>query len=158
MISNNLKAIRESKNMSQEYVAKTLHISRQSISRWENNRSVPDTENLVALSKLYGVSLDELIGDYATNEAALNDMHQEKNDTVKEDTIKMLLHATLLIVSTFISFIGIAVCLGFFIKLRKHNYPQIFYALCTICFLINVFNLFALLNGYFFHLGRITIQ
>ena len=48
-MENHLKSIREAKKMSQEEVAKALHISRQSISKWENNRGNPDLENLVAL-------------------------------------------------------------------------------------------------------------
>lgn len=63
MIGNNLKKIRESKNMSQEYVAKALNISRQSISKWENDRVCPDINNLKSLSMLYKVSIDELVGN-----------------------------------------------------------------------------------------------
>lgn len=58
-MENKLKQIRESKNMSQNEVAQALHISRQSLSKWENCRGNPDIENLVALSKLYDVSINE---------------------------------------------------------------------------------------------------
>lgn len=157
MLSNNLKTIRESKNMSQEFVAKTLNISRQAISRWENNRSIPDTENLVALSKLYNVSIEELIGERSANVIALNS--SEKNQEItKDDTIKMLLYLAILIISTFISLVGIVVSLAFLVKLRKQNHSKIFAVLCILCLIISALNLFVALNGYFFHIGVVTIQ
>ena len=63
MLKNNLKEIRRSKNISQEEVAQALHISRQSLSEWENQRGNPDLENLVALSKFYGVPINALIDE-----------------------------------------------------------------------------------------------
>ncbi|MGK9185487.1 helix-turn-helix transcriptional regulator [Priestia filamentosa] len=60
-LSYNLKKKREEKGFSQEYIAQELHISRQSISKWENGNCYPDLDNLIKLSNLYNVSLDELI-------------------------------------------------------------------------------------------------
>ena len=47
--------------MTQEFVAETLGISRQSVSKWENGSSDPNTSNLIALSKLYKISPEELL-------------------------------------------------------------------------------------------------
>jgi len=47
--------------MTQEFVAETLGVSRQSVSKWENGTSDPSTSNLMALAKLYGISAEELI-------------------------------------------------------------------------------------------------
>lgn len=47
--------------MSQEFVAETLGVSRQAVSKWENGASDPSTANLIALAKLYGVSAEELL-------------------------------------------------------------------------------------------------
>lgn len=47
--------------MTQEFVAETLGVSRQSVSKWENGTSDPNTSNLIALAKLYGVSAEELL-------------------------------------------------------------------------------------------------
>ena len=99
-MENHLKSIREAKKMSQEEVAKALHISRQSISKWENNRGNPDLENLVALSKLYGVSVDELINGLSDTPNP-NQIKEQKNSY---DIIKMLLYLAILFASTFISF------------------------------------------------------
>lgn len=60
-IGDKLKQARLNKNMTQEEVAEKLYVSRQSISNWENNKTYPDIGNVIALSDLYEVSLDELL-------------------------------------------------------------------------------------------------
>ena len=47
--------------MTQEFVAETLGVSRQSVSKWENGSSDPNTSNLIALAKLYKISPEELL-------------------------------------------------------------------------------------------------
>ena len=47
--------------MTQEFVAETLGVSRQSVSKWENGSSDPNTSNLIALAKLYKVSPETLL-------------------------------------------------------------------------------------------------
>lgn len=56
-----LADLRRSKGFSQEGLARKLGLSRQAVSKWERAESSPDTENLISLAKLYGVSLDELL-------------------------------------------------------------------------------------------------
>ena len=53
--------LRNERNMSQGDLADALGVSRQSISKWETNGSVPDLDKLVKLSELFDISLDELI-------------------------------------------------------------------------------------------------
>ena len=52
---------RKEQGLSQEEVAAALEVSRQSVSKWENDSSVPELEKLVKLSELFGVTLDELV-------------------------------------------------------------------------------------------------
>ena len=47
--------------MTQEFVAEHLGVSRQAVSKWESGTSDPSTTNLLALSKLYGISAEELL-------------------------------------------------------------------------------------------------
>ncbi len=47
--------------MTQEFVAETLGVSRQAVSKWENGTADPSTSNLLALSNLYGIAADELL-------------------------------------------------------------------------------------------------
>lgn len=57
-----LKKHRTDRHMSQEYLAEQLGVTRQAVSKWESGTSEPSTANLIALAKLYGISLDELAG------------------------------------------------------------------------------------------------
>ena len=54
---------RTQKNLSQGDLADALNVSRQSISKWENNGAVPELDKLVKLSEIFGVTLDELVLD-----------------------------------------------------------------------------------------------
>ena len=56
-----LKENRVRCRMTQEFVAETLGVSRQSVSKWENGSSDPNTSNLIALAKLYKVSPEALL-------------------------------------------------------------------------------------------------
>lgn len=47
--------------MTQEFVAETLGVSRQAVSKWENGTADPSTSNLLALSRLFGISAEELL-------------------------------------------------------------------------------------------------
>lgn len=60
-IANKLLQLRKEKGLSQEQLAAELGISRQAISKWERAEASPDTDNLIELAKLYGVSLDDLL-------------------------------------------------------------------------------------------------
>jgi len=56
-----IKEHRTGCKMTQEFVAETLGVSRQAVSKWENGTSDPSTSNLIALAKLYGISAEELL-------------------------------------------------------------------------------------------------
>ena len=56
-----LKAHRTRCKMTQEFVAETIGVSRQAVSKWESGTSDPSTSNLLALAKLYGVSAEDLL-------------------------------------------------------------------------------------------------
>lgn len=56
-----LKQKRNELQLTQENVAEKIHVSRQTISNWENGRNLPDLSSLILISEVYAVSLDELI-------------------------------------------------------------------------------------------------
>ncbi|MFB7142797.1 helix-turn-helix domain-containing protein [Gottfriedia sp. NPDC056225] len=60
-LGDKLKMLRKEHKYSQNDLAEKLYVTAQAISKWENNKSVPDIINLVQLSELYDVSLDFLI-------------------------------------------------------------------------------------------------
>lgn len=61
-LGEKLKKYRSSKGLSQEKVAELLDVSRQAVTKWENNQTTPSVDNLIALSSLYDVPLEELAG------------------------------------------------------------------------------------------------
>ena len=63
MLSENIKAIRRSKGLSQEELAIKLHVVRQTISKWENGLSVPDADILISISDVLEVPVSTLLGE-----------------------------------------------------------------------------------------------
>lgn len=109
ILGNKLLELRKKFGLSQEELAEKLDVSRQAVSKWERGESLPDTENLIVISKLYGVSIDELVGNI-TEEKVQNeseicciDKYESDNEYVnacyvdmgtrKKRTISILLHA-----------------------------------------------------------------
>lgn len=84
---NKLYNLRKQKGLSQEELANRLNVSRQTISKWEVGDSTPEMEKLIAISDLFGISLDELVMDKApvkTEEVSA------KSELVSELTEKVL--------------------------------------------------------------------
>ncbi|MDR2649454.1 MAG: helix-turn-helix domain-containing protein [Clostridiales bacterium] len=69
-IANRLVTLRKQFNLSREELAERLSISRQAVSRWEMAEESPDAENLLELSKLYGVTVDSLLAPEMENNHA----------------------------------------------------------------------------------------
>ncbi len=81
-IANRLQKLRKEKGYSQEQLADALGISRQAVSKWERAESSPDTDNLICLAKLYGISLDELL----STDQSIEEIKQEQEEKGKEET------------------------------------------------------------------------
>ncbi|WP_195192102.1 helix-turn-helix domain-containing protein [Collinsella aerofaciens] len=76
---------RKAAGLSQEALAAQLGVSRQAVSKWERSESSPDTDNLIALAALYGVSLDKLLyGEAASDADGSEDGSTETVDEAKE--------------------------------------------------------------------------
>lgn len=60
-LSQQIKILRTSNNLSQDDLAEKLYISRQAISKWENGEATPDIDKLVQLAAIFKVSLDYLV-------------------------------------------------------------------------------------------------
>jgi putative transcriptional regulator len=68
MLGENIKMYRQKKLFTQEELATRLHVTRQTISKWEKNYSVPDAEMLVRLAEILEVKTSKLLGTEADNE------------------------------------------------------------------------------------------
>lgn len=84
-VGEKIKTCRKEIGFSQEYVSEKINVSRQTISNWENGKTLPDIYSLISLSELYNISLDELIkGDTSM-------MKKFKADeSLKERTMKII--------------------------------------------------------------------
>ena len=61
-VKNVICELRTNRGFSQEALAEKVHVTRQAVSRWENGETVPNTETLKLLSKLFDVSINTLLG------------------------------------------------------------------------------------------------
>ena len=55
-----IKQMRLERKLTQEQMAEQLGVSRQAVSKWENNKNLPDLELIISMSRLFSVSLDDL--------------------------------------------------------------------------------------------------
>ena len=58
-LGEKISFLRQEKGISQEKLAELVGVSRQAVTKWENGNANPDTENLIRLAEIFGVSLDE---------------------------------------------------------------------------------------------------
>lgn len=145
MIHKKLKQARENKGLSQLDVSKQLNISRQSISKWENNRGYPDIENLIRLSEIYDVSLDDLLLQKHKN----NEHSQNDNYTHEGLNIEWMLLFMLLISLSIASPLGI-IFLPFIYSRNKKNkkHHNLINMTCIICLIINIYSLIIIAGDY----------
>ena len=76
--------LRKAHGWSQEDFAEKLNVSRQAISRWENDSALPDALNILQISKLFGVTTDYLLNDDYTSD---RDIPVVRNATQETDNI-----------------------------------------------------------------------
>lgn len=62
-LGETIRSLRKTAGLSQEALAEKLGVSRQAVSKWENDNGMPETEKLIVMAKLFDTSLDDLIGE-----------------------------------------------------------------------------------------------
>ena len=96
-------SLRKSMGLSQEELGAELHVSRQTISKWESAQSYPDFQRLVLLSDYFGLTLDELVRDVDVADVRAKNVNSEKLDSIYSDinsakkTIKWLYNCYLVV-------------------------------------------------------------
>ena len=96
-------SLRKSMGLSQEELGAELHVSRQTISKWESAQSYPDFQRLVLLSDYFGLTLDELVRDVDVADVRAKNVNNEKLDSIYSDinsakkTIKWLYNCYLVV-------------------------------------------------------------
>ena len=103
-IANRLLEYRKKSGLSQEELAEKLNISRQSVSKWERAEASPDTDNLIELAKIYGVTMDDLLNvekpinfkkeeivEHVTTKDYVIEINKDNNFHEDEDDNKIIL-------------------------------------------------------------------
>lgn len=84
-----LYKLRKAQGFSQEALAEKLHTSRQAVSKWENDNGYPETEKIILISKLFQISLDDLLIEEremdAESDAGCRDAESRRSDKGKEE-------------------------------------------------------------------------
>ena len=78
MLNENIKKYRLEKGMTQEELADRLHVVRQTVSKWENNRAVPDADTLMCISEILDIPVLKLLGETGVNK------EWDKEENIKE--------------------------------------------------------------------------
>ena len=81
-LGSKILALRKKQQLSQEKLGEKIGVTRQTISNWELNETLPDTKQLIALSKVFLISIDELVGNNTQN------LLEQKVDKVEEGITK----------------------------------------------------------------------
>ena len=86
-LGEKLKELRIKENLSQEDLAIKLNVSRQAVSKREQNLSLPDTNNLILIAKIFHVTLDELV-NYNDNLNTNSEVKENKEKEISEEKIE----------------------------------------------------------------------
>ena len=127
--------LRKINNMSQETLANELNVSRQAVSRWEVGTALPDANNILQLSRLFGVTADYLLNDEFTSDDDLPKVNEVKNRNFGQIMVCLItLEVMILIIQfmttfillnvffTFLSFVPFVAAIGGFeYAFRKGN-------------------------------------
>ena len=96
-IGNKINQLRKLSGMTQEQLAEKLNVSRQTISKWESDRTSPDLESIVNISRIFHVSLDDLLKEAETSVTNRNDEQITLEDLMKINLLNRKM--TLLLIS-----------------------------------------------------------
>lgn len=82
-IGKRISEARKTKGYTQEYIAEQLGVSRQAVSKWEQDQTSPDTRNLIGLSKLLGVTVDYLAVGSVTDDDPTENANRDREKLIK---------------------------------------------------------------------------
>ena len=84
--ADKILSLRKSRGMSQEELAEKLNVSRQAISRWEMGTAQPDAQNILQISKLFGVTADYLLNDDYESDQEIPCVKEVRNELKEKIT------------------------------------------------------------------------
>ena len=129
MLNENIKRIRKSKGLSQEELAIKLNVVRQTVSKWENGLSVPDSSMLIILANELDTTVSELLGEPTTDDLKILSEKLEvinlqlaKRSITKVKTIRWILISLCAVIV--VIFIALASTNSFYLN-WNYNDPEL---------------------------------
>ena len=110
--------LRKQRGMSQEDLAQLLDVTRQTVSKWEVGDSAPDMARLVALSSLFGITLDELVlnrkpGEWA-DKTRWDKFWTPKRKRGMKKTLRWALAGAAAVLAVDVTALIVCICMGWF--------------------------------------------
>lgn len=108
-IGEKVQNLRKTNNLSQEQLAEKLLISRQAISKWELGESIPDTDKIISLSRIFKVSTDYILLNDINSDIKVSEMEPDSKLLNRQYSLKALLTITtgIIIIGLFMSIIAL---------------------------------------------------
>ena len=163
----NFKYYREKNGLSQEDLANKLNVSRQAISRWENDWNIPDITNLQELCKLYNITMDELLSDTINEDPPIDTKQISQNlqpEEINSADKRKLLQDTILMCAVLVIGCPLGI-FGVFIAsyilyycCKNKQYSKIIILFCILAIIISFWNTWVYLNTFFFDIGHGTYE
>ena len=97
--------LRKKQQFSQEKLGERVGVTRQTISNWELNETLPDTNQLIALSKALVISIDELVGNDVQNLLQPKVVKNEEKNEKDNDLIMIIIILFLIIIGLIVTFV-----------------------------------------------------
>lgn len=142
-IGERIYRLRMEKNMSQGNLAEKLEVSRQSVSKWENNSALPDLDKIIKLSEIFGVTIDEIVKGASTDKLDMAEQNTQYSEKAKVEYVYVQPQKTMESrkIAGIVLF-GMAFLLTFGLLLATGSLGGIFYAvpfiICgIICFTVS---------------------
>ncbi len=118
MLSDNIRAYRKKNNLSQDELAERIGVSRQSVSFWENGQTQPTIDNIIALSRIFNISTDVLLGN-ADGTTVAPPEPTERGETKKKGKVGLIITVSIIAAAILISLI----VLPMYLRYRGGNEP-----------------------------------
>lgn len=125
-LGNQIRRYRSERGMSQDDLAGKIFVSRQTISNWENDRTYPDVQNLLLLSDLFDVTIDQLIkGDLDTMDKSI-------------DSEVKTLHRLGFVCGILMTFMFLTLIVGFVFYMKLNKPDVILYAMLALVLITGI--------------------